>query len=147
MILFNFKEYLRETFGINARYKGYIMEGQSSNKKYQEQNTIIIFPQTISMTYNEVMGTKVNELNGYLSIFITEERIKEEFIFNKILMNQKDNERAMFHLNSDFSIRHWNEELMEVSVDFTFLEAVEFNRVEEKVPLDYDYKFIIKEKK
>lgn len=123
-VLHEFKEYIQKTYGINARYKGYAMEINGS-EKYQEQNTIIIYPESINYTNSLSNGIMAVEFTGELSIYMTEERLRENFLFEKIYMHA-DGKRLI--LNSTFNISHWNEEVLEVSVAFTYLTHYEFDR-------------------
>ena len=126
MILQSFKEYILKLYGINARYK----LPDSSKDDYQEQNIVVIYPSEISYTTNSNSGIIGVELRGQLALYITEGRKKEDFLFEKMFINQEDKK---FSCTSNFTVNHWNEEVLEISCSFTYLEQYEFNKIERKL--------------
>ena len=86
MILNDFKEYIKEMYGINARYKML----DSAKDDYQEQNIVVIYPKEINYTTNDTSGILGVELIGQLSLYITEGRTREDFLFEKMFINQDE---------------------------------------------------------
>ena len=126
MILNDFKEYIKEMYGINARYKML----DSAKDDYQEQNIVVIYPKEINYTTNDTSGILGVELIGQLSLYITEGRTREDFLFEKMFINQKDKK---FNCIANFSINHWNEEILEISCDFTFKKHYELKKNKKKL--------------
>lgn len=126
MILDSFKLYILKMYGINARYKML----DTAKDDYQEQNIVVIFPKEITYTTNDGSGILGVELRGHLALYVTEDRKKEDFLFERMFINQKDKK---LNCTSNFSINHWNEEVLEISCEFTYLEQYEFNKVERKL--------------
>ena len=123
MILNDFKEYIKKMYDINARYK--MLDTAKDN--YQEQNVVIIYPKEINYTSSDAAGMLGVELVGQLSLYVTEGRMKEDFLFEKMFINQKDKK---FDCISNFSVVHWNEEILEISCEFNFKQHYEFNKNE-----------------
>lgn len=123
MILYDFKEYIKKMYDINARYKML----DTAKDDYQEQNVVIIYPKEINYTTSDATGMLGVELVGQLSLYVTEGRMKEDFLFEKMFINQKDKK---FDCISNFSVVHWNEEILEISCEFNFKQHYEFNKNE-----------------
>ena len=139
-ILFEFKEYMKSTYGINPRYKGFNYETSSTGGDYGEQNTVLILPDKINYTTNDYKGIQAVELRGELCLFVTEERLKENFLFEKLLLQK--NKDSRFNIVSEFGVEHFNEELLCISVQFVYMNHFEFDKKEE-VPLSFQNEIII----
>lgn len=125
-ILNDFKEYIQLYFGVPARYKAYTPGDSDEVDEYHEQNCIIIFPSYINLgNNNDERGIKSREMGGDLAIYLTEDKMKEEFIFDKYYQNADDRNLV---LGNEFKITHYNASILEIAVSFVYYDIVEYNR-------------------
>lgn len=125
-ILSDLKEYIKQYYGLNARYKGYDdQNGDFDNGHYEEQNIIVINPSVIRYSVDSRHGIIGKTLEGTLCIYLTEERMKEDLLFEKFLLYDKD---TQLQIDKNFQVYHFQEEILEVAVGFIFMQQQDFDR-------------------